>query len=479
MLIRAALVGGALAVPVASVQAQPGGATPVAVSKAVVRDVAAAQTFVGTVMPVKRAVVGSAVDGRVVEFRVKQGDSVAKGQPLAQLLTETLQHELNAARANLQLRQAELEELENGTRPEEIAQAKARMHALEAQKRFAQTRYDRIERLYAQGSGIAASKDEFDEAFSQRVNAEQTFLEAKEAYELARLGPRREKIAQARARVAEQQALAEQIADQIGKHTVITRFDGYVVTEHTEEGQWVKRGDPVAEVVALDEVEVQAHVLDSHVPHVRVGMSARIEIAALPNDVLAGLPTDALLGEVVRVVPQADLRTRTFPVKVRLDNPLAPADAEAYLAKRESVRSLGPVVGAPAAAAAARLVRKPAPLFKAGMLARVTLSVGPEEKALLVSKDALVLGGPQPVVCVVDPDPQNPKQGTARIVAVRLGVADEGLIQVTGQIEPGQLVVVQGNERLRDGQAVVISRELPPSAGPTVRAIDSSERTGD
>jgi hypothetical protein len=39
-----------------------------------------------------------------------------------------------------------------------------------------------------------------------------------------------------------------------------------------------------------------------------------------------------------------------------------------------------------------------------------------------------------------------------------LGIADGNLIQVRAQLEPGQLVVVQGNERLRPGQDVQIQR---------------------
>ena len=51
----------------------------VAVSPVVEREVTAGQTFVGTVMPLKKAVVGSAVDGRVIEFPLNEGDRVERG----------------------------------------------------------------------------------------------------------------------------------------------------------------------------------------------------------------------------------------------------------------------------------------------------------------------------------------------------------------------------------------------------------------
>jgi hypothetical protein len=100
------------------------------------------------------------------------------------------------------------------------------------------------------------------------------------------------------------------------------------------------------------------------------------------------------------------------------------------------------------------------PLIKAGMLSRVTLPTGAVVRARLVPKDALVLGGRQPVVYIVGPDKSDPKKRVVRAVPVRLGVASGSMIQVSGEIRADQLVVVQGNERLRDGQAV-IPRSVP------------------
>src|SRR5262245_37819785 len=87
--------------------------SPVEVAKVEQRRVAAGQTFVGTVHPLKRSAVGSAVDGRVVEFPINQGDRVKKGEPLCQLLTETINLQIASAQADLDLKSWELKELEN------------------------------------------------------------------------------------------------------------------------------------------------------------------------------------------------------------------------------------------------------------------------------------------------------------------------------------------------------------------------------
>lgn len=409
-----------LASPIATYSQGPPAAL-VVVAPVVERHVSSGQTSVGTVMPLKRAIIGSAVDGRVIEFPIREGDRVEVGQKLAQLLTETISHELANAEAELVLRQQQLAELKNGTRPEEIEQMKARMDGADARQQYLAARRKRIETVF-QG-GRAASEEERDEAVSMAIEAEQAFNEARLAYDLAVKGPRVESIAQAEAQVAMQQAIVDRLKDQITKHTIISRFPGYVVAEHTEVGQWVKQGELVAEIAALDEVEITAQVVEQHVPFIKVGSQVTVEIPALPGQPFPGI--------VTAIVPQANLQARTFPVKVRVKN---------------AITSDGP-------------------LLKAGMYARVVLPTGDKQLALVVPKDALVLGkGPQPLVYVVEQGPEG-KPSKALPVPVQIGVSSGKGIQVIGDLRAGQLVAVEGNERIF-GDQVMISRILPAEPDP-------------
>ena len=199
---------------------------------------------------------------------------------------------------------------------------------------------------------------------------------------------------------------------------MIARFAGYVVAEHTEIGEWVNRGDPVAEIVGIDQVDVLASVLESHIPYIDQGTEARVEVAALPDRVF--------VGKVVAVIPLGDERSRTFPVKVRLVNE--------FVDKK--------------------------PLLNVGMLARVTLPTGREKVSRMVPKDALVLGGPQTVVYVVTAAENGGK--TVRPVPVVLGALSGSLVEVSGDVAADQLVVVRGNERLRPGQPVEIIQQVDP-----------------
>jgi RND family efflux transporter MFP subunit len=396
------------------------GPAQVAVSLVVEREIEVGQTFVGTVMPLRKAIIGSAVDGRVIEFPKNAGDRVEQGEVLAKLLTKTIELELAKEQAELKLRQEQLRELKNGVRPEELKQAEARMLGAEATMRHRQTRRSRVEGMFA--NNRAVSEDERDAAISEAIAAEQAYIDARQAYELARAGARIEQIAQAQAQVEMQQAIADRLQDQLEKYTIVSRFAGYVTAEHTEVGEWVKSGDPVAEIVALDEVEITAQLVEQYVPYTRVGMSVDVEIPAIPNRRFAGVVTG--------IVPQADVQARTFPVLVHVRN------------ERTDDKQ---------------------PLLKAGMYARVALPTGRKEQAMLVPKDALVLGGQRPTVYALATAALG-QPAKARPVPVEMGAAVGNLMQVRGGLSAGEFVVVQGNERMNPPYDVIVQRVIPGDA---------------
>jgi len=395
--------------------------------------VATGQTFVGTVMPAKTSSVGSAVDGRVVEYPIDIGVRVGKGEPLCKLLTETINLQIAAAEAELRLRKEELRELQNGMRPEEVAMAKARMESAHALNEFAQGRYKRAEQLVLERKTL--TQEQLEEFLSGSIATARSLHAAEQEFQMMSKGPREESIAQAQARMDAQAEMVQQLKDQLRKHTMISPFDGYVVSKRTEVGEWLMRSQVVAEIVYMDEVEVEAHVLDAQVDHVRLGMEARVEVSALEQPLY--------IGKVARVSPQADVKSRTFPVKVRVQN----------------------------------VIREDGPVLKAGMLARVTLPVGRVRESLLVPKDAVVFGGPSPMVYVVVSAPTAPagapSQGApasgpgaapagdiVKPVPVELGVASANMLEVKADLKAGDRVVVLGNERLRPGAAVKILREV-------------------
>ncbi len=383
---------------------------PVVVATVENHDVAPRRTFVGTVRPSRMAVVGSEVAGRVVELLAEEGAEVKAGQPLLRVRSTRVAAELAAAKGELDARAAELSELENGSRGEDVTAAEERLASAEADLDFAAWQADSGRRMRETG---ALNEGEFRERQLRKVAAEKSKRVAELVLKILRLGPRPERIAAARARVAEQEALVTRIQDDLDRHTVTAPFDGSIVAKHTELGEWVTPGAQVVTIAALDEVDVRVGVVEDVIAAISVGDAAHVHVPALDGTVL--------FGRVHTVIPMADQRTRAFPVDVRIRRKTSGAEPAAL--------NLG-----------------------AGMFTRVSLAVGPAKRSMVVPKDALVLGGPKPVVWLVISDPD----GTHTVVPapVEVGEAESGFITVTGGLRAGDGVVIRGNERLRPGQKV-------------------------
>ncbi len=391
---------------------QPGrGPANVVVAPARKSEIAVRVDFVGTVMPTRTSVVGSPVDGRVLSYPLNEGDRVNRGDTLAQLRTRRLEIMRNGAQATAEALNQELLQLQRGARKQEIAESEARMHAAEALYEYTKSNIKRIRLAEARGGATA---DELADAVMRNRQAERLFVAARSAHELVEEGPREEEIAKAQASLLAQQEEVARLEDEIARHTIVAPFDGYISAEHTEIGEWVRQGDPVAEVIEVDEVDVQVVVFEKYINAVRIGAPAIVRVA--------GLDGRTLEGRVSSIIPQADLQSRSFPVKIRLRNEIT----------------------------------EHGPLLKSGMFANVQLGVGGRGSEVLVPKDALVLGGQSPMVYVVDPSSDG-GGGNARPVPVQTGLESDGHVMVTGEVREGDLVVIRGNERLQQGGSVVIA----------------------
>ncbi len=190
----------------------PGGGPPgmpaplVAVATAQEKDVNYPQTFVGTVMPKRIADVGSAVDGRVLEFPVNEGDRVEKGDTLTQLLTGQLDIQLAGAKAELERLRHAYEELK-ATWPDEVRQSEARHKGRKAAKDYALAKLVRAKTLHQKGT---ITDDQLQDAQAQADQAQEAFAEAAAALAIV-AGPRQQAILQAEHAVAVQQEEANAI----------------------------------------------------------------------------------------------------------------------------------------------------------------------------------------------------------------------------------------------------------------------------
>jgi len=206
-----------------------------------------------------------------------------------------------------------------------------------------------------------------------------------------------------RERLSQLDAEIRRVKDQLKKSQIVAPFDGWVTQEFTEIGQWVEVGGQIVELVDLSHVQVEVPPPERYVGDLKIHDSVQVSFD--------GLPDASVQGTVFSVVAQADRIARTFPVKIDIPNP--------HLS------------------------------IKSGMVSRVTLQVGRPHEGVVIPKDALVLRGGREFVFLVN-------EGTVGQVPVKSVVHLDELVEITGEVQEGMSVVVQGNERLFPGQPVRI-----------------------
>src|SRR5262249_40148461 len=162
---------------------------------------------------------------RITTVLVQEGDRVRKGQALALLDTSRLEPQVAQAEAQVAAQRAAVDRLHNGSRPEEIAQARANVEQAKADAANAQRVFERKRDLLNRAAG---SQQDFDNAKAARRTAYNNSKDAadmaearvdlnQKALDLAVAGPRREDIAQAEAQLRGNEAqltlLRAQLAD--------------------------------------------------------------------------------------------------------------------------------------------------------------------------------------------------------------------------------------------------------------------------
>ncbi len=404
-------------------------------AKVVEREVRNHLAAVGSVLPYRRSVVSSELEGLVRSAPLQVGDFVRAGETvLATVQSSGLEIDLRVLRAELEKARQDLLLLERGRRPEEIAALRARVKERAAQMRKNELERARSRDLYGRKVLDKASLDRTEAAYE---SSRQLYEEALRNLDVARLGAREEEKARARAEVVRMRARIDRVRDDLAKTRIRSPLTGFVTREWVEVGQWLTKGGRVAEVVELDKVLVRVPIAERHVSLVRVGDEARVAIDALGGR--------AFTGRVRSVIPQADTGSRTFPVEVEVPN------TDAYD-------------------------------LKAGMFARLRLEYGAPKRMVLAPKDALILGARGSSVFVF-------REGRVREVFFEQGRSVDSFVEVAdGKLRAGMLVVVKGNEGLRPGMAVRLAgrggpprggKRAPPGGGkPAARATPKAKTGG-
>jgi HlyD family secretion protein len=278
---------------------------------------------------------GSRVGGRVAEVLVEEGQSVKRGDTLVKLEPFDLLAEQEQARATLASREADLQKLQKGLRPEEIAQAEARygqlqatldelvagprkqeidaaaahLRAVEAQRRLAAENFRRVTQLAANNATTQENLDQATESLAAAeaaVAAQQEELnlleagtreetvrsarakveEARLAWELAKKGFRDEEIAQAQAARDAAAAAVDAIGQRIDELTIRSPVDGVVEALDLQRGDLAPAAGPVMSLMDVSHMWVRAYVPENRLD-LELGQAMRVTVDSFPGEEFA------------------------------------------------------------------------------------------------------------------------------------------------------------------------------------------------
>lgn len=260
-------------------------------------------------------------NGRVSRVLVEEGDRVQPGQLVAELDPVRYQANLARAQAEVAAQQEVLGRLLAGSRPQEIAEARAHLNSAEASLRDVANLYQRNKELYQRR---AISSQTMDNIQARYESAQAAVRQAQEALNLVIEGPRKQDIAAARAQLAALQAAQRLAARELADTKLFAPKEGVIQQRILEPGDMASPQTPALTVALTNPIWVRAYLPEVDLGKVGLGLSAHITTDSFPGQVYKGWvgfisPTAEFTPKTVQT-PQ--LRTKlVYRVRVFACNP--------------------------------------------------------------------------------------------------------------------------------------------------------------
>jgi HlyD family secretion protein len=220
---------------------------------------------------------------RIATVHVQEGDHVKRGQVVAELDTGRLVPQVNQARAQVDQQRQVVERLHNGSRPEEIAQARANVAQADADANNARRQYDRMRALAQRSKGEAISQTDVDNAQATAQMADARLAAQQKALDLAVIGPRKEEIAENEAKLQAQDAQYAFLCRQLADAKLKAPMDAVVRTRLMEPGEMASPQKAVFSLAIVDPKWIRAYVSETDLGKVHPGMKGSIAVDSFPD----------------------------------------------------------------------------------------------------------------------------------------------------------------------------------------------------
>lgn len=230
----------------------------------------------------RRVMVAGKLAGRISEFSVREGDSVSKGDVIAEIFSPEVEAKKVQAEGAYKAAQAQADKAKKGARSEQIEAAKAVMNRAEQAANLAKTTYDRVQKLYDEGVLPVQKRDE---AETQMNAANAQLAAAKAQYTEAMNGARDEDKAAANALVLQASGAKAEVKAYLDETKIVAPISGEVTLKVSEEGEVVGAGMPVVAITDLKDAWAVFNIREDNLKNVTKGSAFEIYVPALDKNV--------------------------------------------------------------------------------------------------------------------------------------------------------------------------------------------------
>ena len=272
----------------------------------------------GYVMAAHKIELASKVIGRVAWVGVEMGDKIQKDQVLVRLEDDEYKARVAQQQGLLDNAKAALAELEAGSRPEEIANARAKLDQAKAELTNAQVSLARLKSL---GNTRAVSQQQIDDADALVESRRAAMESQRQQYELARIGPRKEQIDAQRATVRQLEGALSLAMIDLGNTVIRSPIPATVLQRNVEVGEFVTTGfvgdrgakGYVLSIADLNDLRVELDVSQNDIAKVSPRQPCWVVTDAYPDKKYRGV--------VDLISPEANRQKATVLVRVKVLDP--------------------------------------------------------------------------------------------------------------------------------------------------------------
>jgi HlyD family secretion protein len=264
--------------------------------------------------------VNSKVTGRLAWIGVEKGDKVNEGQVLVRLEDEEFRAAYDQAKGAVDNARAYLDELEHGSRLEEIQQAQHNLDEARATLVNDKLTLDRTKELSTAG---VVARQALDDATARFDSDQQRVNSLEKAFQLMKIGPRQEEIARARGALAQTHGQLDYAKSQLDATVIRAPVTGTILDRTAEKGELITAqfasaaaGGPQGSVVSLadlNDIQVELDIAQSDFARLGPKQKGIVTVDAYPDR--------KYNGEIAQISPEANRQKATVQVKVQVLNP--------------------------------------------------------------------------------------------------------------------------------------------------------------